>query len=113
MRKELLSTDFDLIRECCNELGIGLVPAQSQDHVILTSKNGEKEFLDSQFNLFESFEFPSFLEMEYSAGTVEYVSTQTENLVRTLENNSEYRIKLSEEYGKQENAFNQPTLIAA
>ena len=113
MRKDLLSTDFDLIRKCCNELGIGLVPAQSQNHITLTSEDGEKEFLDAQFNLFENFEFVASLDMEYFIGIPEFEFTKPKNIIKTFENASEYQITLSEEYGKQENAFNQPTLIAA
>ena len=53
MRKNIDKPDMNLILECCHELGIKAVPAESSEYILLTDENGNVLKLDKQFNIFD------------------------------------------------------------
>ena len=52
MKKEVKPMDFDLLKECCAELGVKLVPASSSDYILLTDEHGNKFRVTAEDNIF-------------------------------------------------------------
>ena len=52
MKREVLDIDFDVLRECCDELGIELVPATSSEHIVLTDENGKEVIISPGDTIF-------------------------------------------------------------
>ena len=54
MKREVEPMDFDLLKECCAELGVKLVPAASSDFLTLTDEHGNEFIITAEDNIFAS-----------------------------------------------------------
>ena len=54
MKREVLEIDFNILKECCNDLGIELIPAKSSEYITLIDENGDERKViigDNIFNM--------------------------------------------------------------
>lgn len=51
--KEVQDINFDILKECCDELGIEMIPAESTEYITLTDEEGNKHIIKIGDNLFE------------------------------------------------------------
>lgn len=54
MKREVLEIDFDILKECCDDLGIELIPAKSSEYITLIDENGREERIFPGQNIFNT-----------------------------------------------------------
>jgi hypothetical protein len=53
MKREILDIDFDILKECCDGLGIELVPAKSSEYITLIDEDGRESIINPGDTIFE------------------------------------------------------------
>lgn len=105
MKKEIPSIDLEILKECCNELNIELIPSSCDDCVVLIDENGNKDYLDCGFNIFDDFEGDTLLNEPYFVGNEDYVSSKQVKTVNEYDNIFEYNESPSIVYNMEINSY--------
>ena len=54
MKRKVVDVDFNLLKECCSEQGMELIPATSEKYIELTDEHGNKYKVMPSDNIFET-----------------------------------------------------------
>lgn len=88
MKREIMDIDFNILKECCNNLGIELIPANSNEYITLVDENETEHKVMPCDNLFDTTGKEFTLDVPYNINSVVYdkckCTTTTNSFTRNL-----------------------------
>lgn len=113
MKREISNIDFDLLQECCQELDIELIPADLNKYVVLINENGDKEYLDSSFSIFDNIDTETSIKVPYSIKHSNFVKSQNIQIINEYKNTFEYSNQVYLKYKTEKNSYKGQNVYAA
>lgn len=89
MKREIPDIDFEILKECCDELNLELIPSSRSDCLTLIDKDGNSDYLDCNFNIFDEYEDVVLFEEPYLVESI-YVAPKQTKTVNEYRNVFEY-----------------------